>query len=162
MKNNIELSWESFQRYDFLIFFCFCFFVTVCILQLKKLIFAQNADTTFFHSHDNFCFISGLSTGVVVGIVMGIFGIVVIVTSAFLITLLFRRQRLLQQQKQPIMPENSVYDSNLQDDYNGAGNWTLVRVLSVFLKGACSNPQPHPPTFFKHMQIFVPVVESYL
>ncbi len=31
-----------------------------------------------------------------------------------------------------------------------------------FIKGACSDPQPHPPTFFKHMEILVPKVESYL
>ena len=31
-------------------------------------------------------------------------------------------------------------------------------------KVACSDPQPHPPppTFFKHMEILVPKVESYL
>ena len=26
----------------------------------------------------------------------------------------------------------------------------------------CSYPQPHPSTFFKHMEILVPKVESYL
>ncbi len=31
-----------------------------------------------------------------------------------------------------------------------------------FIKGACSDPQPHPPIFFKHMEILVPEVESYL
>ncbi len=32
------------------------------------------------------------------------------------------------------------------------------------VKGACSDPQPHPPPiFFKHiMEILVPEVESYL
>ncbi len=30
------------------------------------------------------------------------------------------------------------------------------------IKGACSDPQPHPPAFFKHIEILVPNVESYL
>ena len=34
--------------------------------------------------------------------------------------------------------------------------------MPVSLKGACSDPQPHPPIFFKHMEILVPEVESYL
>ncbi len=34
--------------------------------------------------------------------------------------------------------------------------------LNFDLKGACSDPQPHPPTFFKHREILIPKVESYL
>ncbi len=39
----------------------------------------------------------------------------------------------------------------------------LFFTLNLF-KGACSDPQPYPipPTFFKHMKILVPEVESYL
>ncbi len=34
----------------------------------------------------------------------------------------------------------------------------------TLLKGVCSDPQPHPPPqlFFKHMEILVPEIESYL
>ncbi len=34
-------------------------------------------------------------------------------------------------------------------------------VTSCF-KGACSDPQPHPPTFFKNIEILVAKVELYL
>ena len=37
-----------------------------------------------------------------------------------------------------------------------------LRRFLVLVKGACSDPQPHPPTFFKHMEILVPKVELYL
>ncbi len=30
------------------------------------------------------------------------------------------------------------------------------------VKGACSDPQPHPPNFFKPMEILVPEVDLYL
>ena len=35
---------------------------------------------------------------------------------------------------------------------------------NVVVKGACSDPQPHPQLFFSNiiMEIFVPKVESYL
>ncbi len=34
--------------------------------------------------------------------------------------------------------------------------------VSLIIEGACSHQQPHPPAFFKHMEILVPKVESYL
>ncbi len=34
--------------------------------------------------------------------------------------------------------------------------------IKAAFKGACSDPQPHPPKFFKHMEILVPEGESYL
>ncbi len=40
--------------------------------------------------------------------------------------------------------------------------YTLCQLIAGLVKGACSDPQPHPPTFFKHMEILVPKVESYL
>ena len=36
-----------------------------------------------------------------------------------------------------------------------------MKLIDKF-KGACSDPQPHPPNFFKHMEILLPEVESYL
>ncbi len=36
--------------------------------------------------------------------------------------------------------------------------WTRVLII----KGACSHPQPPSPTFFRHMEILVPNLESYL
>ncbi len=37
-----------------------------------------------------------------------------------------------------------------------------VKQHSLEVKGACSNPQFHHPTFFKHMKILVHEVEPYL
>ncbi len=38
---------------------------------------------------------------------------------------------------------------------------SLWEEVDKLFKGA-SDPQPHPPTFFKQMEILVPKVESYL
>ena len=41
-------------------------------------------------------------------------------------------------------------------------NNNKIATINLKNKGACSDPQPHPPFFFKHMEILVPGVESYL
>ena len=38
----------------------------------------------------------------------------------------------------------------------------LICEFKSLLKGACSDPRNHPPAFFKHLEILVPEVESYL
>ena len=38
----------------------------------------------------------------------------------------------------------------------------ILYSLVICLKGACSDPQPHPQTFFKHMEILMQEVESHL
>ena len=39
---------------------------------------------------------------------------------------------------------------------------TQRTTAQVEIKGSCSDPQPHSPTFFKHMEILVQEVDSYL
>ena len=54
-----------------------------------------------------------------------------------------------------------IYLTNVQNDLHDTMYKELEEVCNCF-KGACSDPQPHPPTSFKHMEILVSKVESYL
>ena len=48
-------------------------------------------------------------------------------------------------------------------DYFATGLSGRFFTLDSDIIGACSDPQPHPPTFFSNiMKILVPEVESYL
>ncbi len=50
--------------------------------------------------------------------------------------------------------------------YKGIHSQLLIYITSIWmlftLTGTCSDPQPHPPTFYKHYGDLAPEVESYL